>query len=346
MSISSLESTIYQSGRTTLSIFNYIDKAAQLSTSNENSTVVSSIKPKTIQTSKVTLVVVLEGKINFDFKDYKQSCTVGESLIIPPHKAVRLEAIQDNFQEKQNKKATKSKKNGLSWLELEVPIEIVNLTISQYNKVGIEVDDCKFKVENTSIWQFGEKPINVTHDTSIKKAITRLIDLFTEEHYNKDAFIDFATKELILRFVKTPARDKIELEENEEAEIETNPSIEAVLDYIKEHIDEPISIDTLTDIASMSKAAFFRIFKETLDISPIDYINRERVEIAKNRLVDISKSVTDICYELGYNHMTYFIRVFKKYEGITPKQFQIKQNKENIQNEKNEQAEKENKTKE
>lgn len=329
MPIASLESTIYQSNRTTLSLFNYNDELIS-----------NAIKPKTIQTSKVTLVVVLDGNINFDFKDYKQSCTVGESLIIPPHKAIRLETKAS--EEKQTKKTTKTKKNGLSWLELEVPIETINLTISQYNKIGVAQEDCKLKVENTSVWQFGESPINVTHDTSIKKAIARLIDLFTEEHYNKEAFIDFAIKELILRFVRTPARDKIELEKNEELENETNPSIEAVLGYIKEHIDEPISIDTLTDIASMSKAAFFRTFKETLDISPIDYINRERVEIAKNRLVDISKSVTDICYELGYNHMTYFIRVFKKYEGITPKQFQIKQNKENIENSKNEQAEKDN----
>ncbi len=331
ISASYQEPTIYQSGKTSLVIYNF---------DNEK---INSIKPKTIQTSKVTLVVVLEGKLNFDLKEYKQECTLGESLIIPPHKAIRLEAIKTN-EEKQDKKTTKNKKNGLSWLELQVPIETINLTISQYNKIGIVEQDCKLKIEHNSVWQFGERPINVTHDTSIKKAITRLIDLFTEEHYNKDAFIDFAVKELILRFVRTPARDKIELEETKELEIETNPSIEAVLDYIKEHIDEPISIDTLTDIASMSKAAFFRVFKETLDISPIDYINRERVEIAKNRLVDISKSVTDICYELGYNHMTYFIRVFKKYEGITPKQFQIKQNKENKENSKNDQTEKEDKS--
>ncbi len=314
MSISSLEPTLYQSDRINLSLFN-ADKD-------------DTIKPKTIQTSKVTLVVILEGNINFESKEYDQNCTVGESLIIPPHKAVRLNFLQKN-QEKTKKKSTK---NDFSWLELQVPIEIINLTLSQYNQIETSQEDCKLKIENNSIWQFGEKPINVTHDTSIKKAIRRLIDLFTEEHYNKDIFIDFAIKELILRFVRTPARDKIKLEKNS-IENQTNPSIEAVLEYIKEHIDESISIDTLTDIASMSKAAFFRTFKETLDISPIDYINRERVEIAKNRLVDISKSVTDICYELGYNHMTYFIRVFKKYEGITPKQFQIKQNKKNNKNE-------------
>lgn len=344
MSIPSLESTTYQSNRTTLSLFNYADKNSELATSKKegiNQLDSISIKPKTIQTSKVTLVVVLEGKINFESKEYKQECIVGESLIIPPHKAIRLEAIKTN-EEKQNKKTTKNKKNGLYWLELQVPIETINLTISQYNKVGTAEQDCQLKVENNADWQFGENPINVTHDTSIKKSITRLIDLFTEEHYNKEAFIDFAIKELILRFVRTPARDKIEIEQKqkEEAQNQTNPSIEAVLDYIKEHIDEPISIDTLTDIASMSKAAFFRVFKDTLDISPIDYINRERVEIAKNRLVDISKSVTDICYELGYNHMTYFIRVFKKYEGITPKQFQIKQNKKNDQTETTEKEDK------
>lgn len=330
---------MYQSGRTALSLFNSIDKVSEFTSSKKEENAPNFIKPKTIQTSKVTLVVVLDGKINFECKEYKQECTVGESLIIPPHQAVRLEASK-NDDEKQIKK-NKSKKNGLSWLELEIPIETVNQTISQYNNLGTLEEDCKVRVENNSVWQFGSTPINVTHDTSIKKAITRLIDLFTEEHYNKDAFIDFALKELILRFVRTPARDKIEIEESVELETETNPSIEAVLDYIKEHIDEPISIDTLTDIASMSKAAFFRVFKESLDISPIDYINRERIEVAKNRLVDISKSVTDICYELGYNHMTYFIRVFKKYEGITPKQFQIKQNKENIENNKNEQAENE-----
>ena len=303
MSISSLESTIYQSNRTTLSL--YTNKADLVHSKEGENNEIPTIKPKTIQTSKVTLVVILEGQLHFEFKGYKQSCTIGESLIIPPHKSIRLEAITIN-EEKQTKKATKVKKHGISWLELEVPIETVNLTISQYNKIGVAEHDCKLKVENTSVWQFGENPINVTHDTSIKKGITRLIDLFTEEHYNQEAFIDFAIKELILRFVRTPARDKIEIEKNEELENETNPSIEAVLDYIKEHIDEPISIDTLTDIASMSKAAFFRVFKETLDISPIDYINRERVEIAKNRLVDISKSVQNCLQSLpvcaAYRH--------------------------------------------
>ncbi len=331
MSASLLESTIYQSEKATLSVFNFALNSILDTTDKTNS-----IKPKTIQTSKVTLVVVLNGNLNFEFKDYQQNCTVGESLIIPPHKSVRLEST-NKVSAKKNSKTAKNKKKGLSWLELQLPIETVNLTISQYNKTGNSEEDCKLKVENNSVWQFGETPINVTHDSAIKKAIERLIYLFSEEHYNKDAFIDFTIKELILRFVRTPARDRIELElDKKEEENETNPSIEAVLGYIKEHIDEPISIDTLTDIASMSKAAFFRTFKETLDISPIDYINRERIEIAKNRLVDISNSVTDICYELGYNHMTYFIRVFKKYEGITPKQFQIKQNKENIENSKNE----------
>ena len=327
MSISSLESTIYQSGKTTLSVF---------SSSNKDTNLINSIKPKNIQTSKVTLVVVLNGNLNFEFNNYKQECIVGESLIIPPHKAVRLEVIKNSSTEKKAKKVSKNKKNGISWLELQVPIETINQTISYYNKAGAVENDCKSRIENNSVWQFGDTPINVTHDTSIKKAITRLIDLFTEEHYNKDAFIDFAIKELTLRFLRTSARDRIELDELKNEENAINPSIEAVLEYIKENINEPISIDTLTDIASMSKAAFFRTFKETLDISPIDYINRERVEVAKNRLVDISKSVTDICYELGYNHMTYFIRVFKKYEGITPKQFQIKQNKESQENKRQE----------
>lgn len=320
MSASPLHLVTYQSGRTSLSLIQ----------NDENAKASASIKPKTIQTNKVTLITILEGKINFEAKEYSQTCTVGESLIIPPHKAVRLEASK-NTDEKSTKKS--KSKPSISWLELQVPIETINLTISQYNKTGAILEGCKLKVENNSHWQFGETPINVTHDTSIKKSITRLIDLFVEEHYNQEVFIEFAIKELILRFVRTPARDKIDIEKSKEEQSETNPSIEAVLDYIKDHIDEPISIDTLTDIASMSKAAFFRTFKETLDISPIDYINRERVEIAKNRLVDISKSVTDICYELGYNHMTYFIRVFKKYEGITPKQFQIKQKQENEKNE-------------
>ncbi|WP_027003817.1 helix-turn-helix domain-containing protein [Hugenholtzia roseola] len=254
-----------------------------------------------LKSSQAQLVSVLSGKISCGDSPYEEMVLcAGESIVMPP-----TQNFTFRYAPQEESKV----------LALEVPIEIVNDILFQFNQY------CPFPIQRNKKWQFGKQPIHISNDSKVKQALQRLQDYFLEESYAQEVFIDLAIKELFLRILQSDARDLAQQKRQEIQESGTE-AIEKVLQYIRQNIHEPISVEQLSQIACMSQAAFFRAFKEYLNMSPIDYINRERVNFAKQQLIDFSKSVTDICYELGYNHMTYFIRVFKKYEGITPKQFQ------------------------
>ncbi|MHA7844577.1 MAG: helix-turn-helix domain-containing protein, partial [Winogradskyella sp.] len=74
--------------------------------------------------------------------------------------------------------------------------------------------------------------------------------------------------------------------------------------------------------AYMSTSHFHKQFKNTLGVSPIDYINSEKIKFAK-KLIKESKDVrmSEIAFKSGFNNTSYFNRQFKKMEMMTPAQF-------------------------
>jgi YesN/AraC family two-component response regulator len=254
-----------------------------------------------LKSTQAQLVSVLSGKISCGHSPYEELVLcAGESVVVPP-----TQSFTFRYAPQEESKV----------IVLEAPVEVVNEILFQFNQY------CPFPIQRNKKWQFGKQVIHISNDSKVKQALQRLQDYFLEESYAQEIFIDLAIKELLLRILQSDARDLAQRRKPESQESGAE-AMEKVLQYIRQNIHEPISVEQLSQIACMSQAAFFRAFKEYLNMSPIDYINRERINFAKQQLIDFSKSVTDICYELGYNHMTYFIRVFKKYEGITPKQFQ------------------------
>ena len=72
----------------------------------------------------------------------------------------------------------------------------------------------------------------------------------------------------------------------------------------------------------MSTSHFHKKFKDTLGISPIDYINEERIKFSK-KLLSQEKNIqiNDVAFKSGFNSVSYFNRQFKKHELIKPSQF-------------------------
>jgi len=93
--------------------------------------------------------------------------------------------------------------------------------------------------------------------------------------------------------------------------------------FIKNNLtNKDISVDQLAKKACMSTSHFHKKFKDTLGISPIDYINSEKIKFSK-KLIKESKDIrmSEIAFKSGFNNTSYFNRQFKKMEMITPQQF-------------------------
>lgn len=98
-------------------------------------------------------------------------------------------------------------------------------------------------------------------------------------------------------------------------------SIKEVLAYISDNYSSNISLDSLAKIAGMNPKYFCRYFRSMTERTPIDYLNYYRIECACEMLSTKDISIKEVAISCGFNDESYFIKIFHKYKGITPKQF-------------------------
>ncbi|WP_020619412.1 AraC family transcriptional regulator [Paenibacillus daejeonensis] len=104
-------------------------------------------------------------------------------------------------------------------------------------------------------------------------------------------------------------------------------AVERAIIIVQERFREDISLDYCADEVKMSPSAFSKAFKRITGLNFIDYLTQLRLERAKQSLRDTDKKISDVAEEVGYQH-SYFNRLFKKNEGLTPSQYRQKSREE------------------
>ena len=102
--------------------------------------------------------------------------------------------------------------------------------------------------------------------------------------------------------------------------------MQAVFELLDSKIKENISLVMISQTCNISQSYLSRLFRQNLGISVMDYIHLRKLKHAKMYLAFTDMSMTDIAFRMGYNEGSYFSKVFKKYEGITPQQYKKKVN--------------------
>lgn len=98
----------------------------------------------------------------------------------------------------------------------------------------------------------------------------------------------------------------------------------AVEQYIKNNMTEELDLENTAARYNLSVFYFSRVFKDMLGYNFSDYINKVRIDKAKELLKDDTFSIKEICYSVGYSDPNYFSKVFKKYAGLTPSEYKLK----------------------
>lgn len=96
-----------------------------------------------------------------------------------------------------------------------------------------------------------------------------------------------------------------------------------VLAIIEQEYAGTLTLNQLSRAAGMSSKYFCRFFRDMTQRTPIDYLNYFRIESSCELIVSTNDSITDIALNCGFNDLSYFIKTFKRYKGITPKQYAL-----------------------
>lgn len=96
-------------------------------------------------------------------------------------------------------------------------------------------------------------------------------------------------------------------------------AVERVIIAMRERLDEPLSLEDLARIAMISPYHFDRIFRQMVGIPPCQFLSALRIWSAKKLLLTTCLSVTDVCFEVGYNSLGTFITRFTQLVGLSPR---------------------------
>jgi transcriptional regulator GlxA family with amidase domain len=100
--------------------------------------------------------------------------------------------------------------------------------------------------------------------------------------------------------------------------------IQKVQDYIEKNYSQRIKIDTLANLINSGRRTFERRFREATNNTPIEYIQRVRIEAAKSFFEGSRKNVTETMFNVGYTDNKAFRDIFKKITGLTPIEYRDK----------------------
>lgn len=238
-------------------------------------------------------VMHLSDKNGFDYLP-------GETVIVPP-----LQAMQIDFPEA-------SGQNPAQCIALAIDSDQIKQTIRYLNEYFP-------KATTGQQWALNYDEYHFYNNEEISFLINKIIRICAEGSKEKDVLADLTLKELLVRIMQTQNLKTIS---QTSADSGQNP-LAYVIGYIKANLNEKISINSLSSKACMSKATFYRLFKRELGISPNDFILTEKINCAKQMLAKPGSKIAAISYDLGFSDANYFIRVFKKLEGITPGSYQM-----------------------
>lgn len=103
-----------------------------------------------------------------------------------------------------------------------------------------------------------------------------------------------------------------------ETEIKDNDRINIVFNYIKGNFREEITLEEIADMVSMTIPSFCRYFKKITNKTFTQFVNEYRLVHASKLLAEQPMSITEVCFECGFNNFSHFNKQFKAFTGQNP----------------------------
>lgn len=106
-----------------------------------------------------------------------------------------------------------------------------------------------------------------------------------------------------------------------QTQVEDNERINLIFNYVKDHFKEQITLEQVADLANMRVPSFCRYFKKITNKTFTQFVNEYRITHSLKLLAEQPLSITEVCFESGFNNFSYFNKTFKEYIHKSPSQY-------------------------
>ncbi|MFS4494080.1 AraC family transcriptional regulator [Maribacter sp. 2308TA10-17] len=103
--------------------------------------------------------------------------------------------------------------------------------------------------------------------------------------------------------------------------VKDNDRINIVFNFVKTNFKEEIKLQEIADVVSMTVPSFCRYFKKITNKTFTQFVNEYRLVHASKLLSEQQLSITEVCFESGFNNFSYFNKSFKKFTGQSPSKY-------------------------
>ncbi len=166
--------------------------------------------------------------------------------------------------------------------------------------------------------EFGPVSIINIPPNEIRRIENILFMIEKEFNDQNDLFSDVIEGCLEVLFALLIRINRSTLESSKVATID----VRTILTYIDNNL-KTVTPSSVAAFSGYNFPYFSKLFKKNIGQNLSEYINLRKLETAQKMLVETTKSIENIGYEVGFNHKSYFHRVFKRYYGVTPEEYRI-----------------------
>ena len=155
-------------------------------------------------------------------------------------------------------------------------------------------------------------------NASILSDFRKIIQIHKEER-NEELLVSSLIQHLWLSIYRSINFDLVE--EKQGASAASLSRLQMMMQYIHEHYPEDISLNDISCKVSISKSTALNLFKQYLNMTPVNYLIAYRLRIAAAALSDTEKKISTISAECGFKSFYHFCRTFKRHYGLTPGEY-------------------------
>jgi len=100
-----------------------------------------------------------------------------------------------------------------------------------------------------------------------------------------------------------------------------NKRIAAIHEYLMNNYREDVDLKKLASLVNMAEGSLCRFFRMNMGLTLFEYLNKLKIEFACKLLMDPDLSISEVCFDSGFNNLSHFNKQFKKTTGVPPKEY-------------------------